>query len=146
MVADRAIRAEVVVAADAAEAFGIFTAGVDTWWRDYFNLPNATAARLEPGLDGRFLELEDDGPGFEVGRITAWEPGHRLALSWRQANWEEGEQTLVEVAFTPADGGTLVALTHTGWSDVISDPGAAEGYAEGWQELLGWYAETAAAS
>jgi hypothetical protein len=36
-----------------------------------------------------------------------------------------------------------VALEHAGWERVTSDPAASEGYQEGWEDLLGWYAEVA---
>lgn len=81
---------------------------------------------------------------MEVGRVTAWEPGRRLALTWTQVGWPEGASTQLEIAFEPASGGgTTVRLEHTGFERV---PGAIDfisGYDAGWKEVLGWFAEHA---
>ena len=44
----------------------------------------------------------------------------------------------------PSDRGTQVTLGHRGWGG-LSEPNAGEGYDSGWEELLGWYAQAAAA-
>lgn len=56
------------------------------------------------------------GPGVMCGSFSEVEPPSRVVFSW---GWEQryfdippGE-TRVEVTLTPADGGTLVRLTHT---------------------------------
>jgi uncharacterized protein YndB with AHSA1/START domain len=83
----------------------------------------------------------DSGTGFEVGRVSVWEPGRRLALTWTQAGWPEGAQTDIEVTFEPAGEGTIVRLEHTGFERVGPEAaGFREGYAMGWKEVLGWFA------
>ena len=138
------VQVSIRVPVDPAKAFTVFTDGIGGWWRYYYNAPDATGIRLEPGVGGRLMELDDAGEGFEVGRVTAWEPGRRLVLTWRQADWAADEATEVEVTFAPVEGGTRVTLEHRGWEDVSSDPAAGEGYAEGWEELLDWYAAATA--
>jgi uncharacterized protein YndB with AHSA1/START domain len=144
-------RAEVVVDAAPAEAFRLFTDEIGFWWRRntrYWNDPErGLYVRIEPEVGGRFLEVydADTDTGFESGRVTAWEPGARLALTWTQLGWPEGVSTDIEVTFKPAGDGTLVRIEQTGFEHVGA--GADEfraGYQSGWREVLGWFAEAVA--
>jgi uncharacterized protein YndB with AHSA1/START domain len=149
MAARQSAQAEVTVPASPDEAFRLFTADIGLWWRretPYWNdRDRGVSIRIEPGVGGRFIEVYDvqTGSGMEIGRVTAWEPGRRLALTWTQAGWPQGASTQLEVTFEPARGGALVRLEHTGFERV---PGAGEfiaGYDAGWKEVLGWFAEHA---
>jgi uncharacterized protein YndB with AHSA1/START domain len=148
-----AARAEVVVDASPEAAFALFTDEIGLWWlRDtpYWNdRERGLSVRLEPGLGGRFLEVHDldEGTGFEVGRVTAWEPGRRLAFTWTQVGWPDDATTDVEVTFEAAGDRTRVRLEHSGFERVGA--GAEDfraGYRSGWRELLGFFAEHAGAS
>jgi uncharacterized protein YndB with AHSA1/START domain len=149
MATRQAARAEVVVDASPEEAFEIFTDEIGLWWRRdtrYWNdRGRGLTIRIEPRLGGRFLEVYDleSGTGLEVGRVTAWEPGERLGLTWTQGGWPEDVSTEIEVTFEPADGGTLVRLEHTGFEAVPDADASRAGYDAGWKELLGWFAERA---
>lgn len=142
-----AARAEVVVDAPPEEAFRIFTDEIGLWWRrdtPYWNdRERGLTIRLDPGVGGRFVEVYDleSGAGLEVGRVTAWEPGERLALTWTQVGWPEGVTTDLELSFEPAEGGTLVRLEQTGFERVPEADRYLPGYDAGWKEVLGWYAE-----
>lgn len=113
-----AVLVATTVAADPETAFRLFTVEVDRWWRRgpvYRFRPDADGTmRFEPGPDGRLVERYGDGSEYEVGRIRAWEPGRRLAFSWRNPNYASGEETEVEVRFSTAPGGTRVTVRHTG--------------------------------
>ena len=143
--------AEVHVEATPDEAFAIFTDEIGLWWRTdtpYWNdRERGRSVRIEPGVGGRFVEIYDleTGAGFEVGRVTAWEPGNRLALTWTQAGWPEGVATDIEVTFEPVAGGTRVRLEQTGFERVPDAEAYLGGYAAGWTELLGWFAERTSA-
>jgi uncharacterized protein YndB with AHSA1/START domain len=147
MATRQAARAEVVVDASPAEAFQIFTDEIGLWWRrntPYWNDPErALSIRIEPRVGGRFVEIWDleSGTGFEVGRVTAWEPGVRLALTWRTIGWPEGVSTDVEVTFEPAEEGTLVRLEHSGFERLPDPARYLAGYHAGWKTVLGWFAE-----
>jgi uncharacterized protein YndB with AHSA1/START domain len=143
-----AARAEVVVDATPDQAFRVFTDEIGFWWRrntHYWNDPErGLLVRIEPGVGGRFVEVHDpdEGTGFEIGRVTAWEPGRRLGLTWTQAGWPDDVTTDVEVTFDPVGDGTLVRLAHTGFERVGAAAAEARaGYEGGWRELLGWFAE-----
>ncbi len=142
-----AARAEVLVQATPEEAFAIFTDEIALWWRTgtpYWNdRERARSVRIEPGVGGRFIEVHDPetDAGFEVGRVTAWEPGRRLALTWTQVGWPDGVATDVEVTFEPVAGGTRVRLEQTGFERVPDAGTFIGGYESGWRELLGWFAE-----
>jgi uncharacterized protein YndB with AHSA1/START domain len=147
MAARQAARAEVTVEANPDEAFRIFTEEIGLWWRrdtPYWNdRERGLSVRIEPGEGGRFIEVYDleTGSGMEVGRVTAWEPGRRLALTWTQVGWPEGTSTDLEITFEPAEPGTRVRLEHTGFERVPSGLDFLAGYDGGWKEVLGWYAE-----
>jgi uncharacterized protein YndB with AHSA1/START domain len=149
MAARQAARAEVTVEVPPEEAFAIFTDEIGLWWRrdtPYWNdRERALSVRIEPYVGGRFIEIYDldSGEGFEVGRVTAWEPSRRLALTWTQVGWPEGASTDLEITFEPVADGTRVRLEHTGFERV---PGGIEfigGYDAGWKEVLGWFATRA---
>lgn len=115
MTEERTVSSEVEVAVDPEVAFAVFTDEIDLWWqRGYINFwsdaARVVAVRCEPGVGGRIVEVLDDPAGddfFELGRITAWEPGKRLT-------WETGfDDVLTEVRFEPVSGGTRVVVEHT---------------------------------
>jgi uncharacterized protein YndB with AHSA1/START domain len=144
-----AATAEVAVEASPEDAFRLFTEEIGIWWRrdtPYWNdRDRGLSVRIEPGVGGRFMEVYDldAGTGFEVGRVTAWEPGRRLALTWTQVGWPADVATDLEITFEPAGEGTLVRVEHTGFERVGPDAHrCGEGYAAGWQQVLGFFAET----
>jgi uncharacterized protein YndB with AHSA1/START domain len=138
--------AEVTVDTTPSDAFAMFTDEIGLWWRTgtpYWNdAERGVSIRLEPGVGGRFVEVYDidSGEGFEVGRVTVWEPPERLAFTWTQADWPPGAATTVEVAFEPAGAGTRVRLEHRGFEAVPNAAAFVGGYDAGWKELLGWFA------
>ena len=137
------------VAASAERAFNVFVQEIDSWWQpdELFRLSRQSPGELafEPKLGGRFTETSADGAVFEIGRITAWEPGSRLAFSWRQASFEPDQATHVEVRFEPVGAETRVTVEHSGWDTVPEDHVARHQFpdaifllrhAEWWQALL----------
>jgi len=51
----------------------------------------------------------------------------RHAFSWRNTNFAPDEHTAVEVSFSPTAHGTLVCVTHRGWSALRADHPARHG-------------------
>ncbi len=142
--------ASIIVRADEGTAFRVFTEQIATWWRrgtHYWN-DSTRGLRLEfePGLGGALREVYDEAgdDALEIGRITSWVPGEHLAYTWREAGWEDGASTQVDIRFERVDDGTLVTVVHSGWERVgHGTDGYDRGYQEGWNELLGWYADAA---
>ncbi len=105
-------------------AFEVFTRELDAWWRRgprfRFIAPYAGTMRLEPGVGGRLLHVQDEAAGrvFVVGHIEVWEPPGRFALTWRLPNFAPEQVTHVEVCFEPVADGTRVSVTHSGWDSV----------------------------
>ncbi len=126
--------ASVYVAVSLEDAFEVFTAEIDLWWRHgrKFRIGGARPGRIvfEPRLGGRLYETVTFAAGdrtFVVGSVVDWDPPHRLALEWRGVNFKPHEKTLVEVTFTPTGDGTMVRVAHSGWSDLPDDHPARHG-------------------
>jgi len=116
----RSVSSQVEVAVSAQVAFRAFTEEMDLWWVrgpiNFFDAARAIAKVCEPGIGGRILEVYGDDDVLEVARITAWEPGVRLA-------WDSAvDDVRTEVTFTSVADGTLVVVTAT-----IPDGGADRG-------------------
>src|SRR5262249_38687223 len=94
------------VGATPLRAFEVFTAEIGEWWRPdplFVLTPRGDGyLRFEPGEGGRLVATLANGKEFEVGRITVWKPGERLALTWRQATFapEKAERGRYKVART----------------------------------------------
>ena len=123
------------VAASAERAFAAFTREIGQWWQPNmlfaFTPRSPGVVALEPFLGGAFTETLPNGKRFEIGRITAWEPGARLAFTWRQATFRPGQQTEVEVRFEPVGGETRVTVEHRGWDSVPQEHVARHGIPDG---------------
>jgi uncharacterized glyoxalase superfamily protein PhnB len=95
------------VRVDPATAFTVFTEEWDQWWGngpiDAWDSARCVGRCIEPGVGGRLLELYQDGE-LELGRITVWEPGARLAWS------SSVDDVVIDVHFEAVDGGTRVRV------------------------------------
>ncbi len=105
---DTTVSSEVEVAVDPDTAFAAFTEELDLWWVrgpiNHFAAGRTLAMRCEPGVGGRLLEVYGDDDALELGRITAWEPGKRLA--WHSSL----DEVSIDVSFSPAGDGCLVRV------------------------------------
>lgn len=130
---DRA-RVSVLVRVPPDVAFRAFSEDIDQWWRRGLKYRVAGKRRgiiaIEGGVGGRLYESFETSSGPQVyatGRITAWEPPARMAFEWRAPNFAPDEKTLVEVTFEVSASGTLVTVTHSGWSALRPDHPARHG-------------------
>jgi uncharacterized protein YndB with AHSA1/START domain len=106
-------------------AFRVFTEETGLWWRDNgwfrFTPRSPGGVAFEPPTDGqpgRFVERLPNGKLFEIGEITAWEPGRRLAFGWRQATFAPDQHTEVEITFEAVGEETRITVEHRGWDSV----------------------------
>jgi uncharacterized protein YndB with AHSA1/START domain len=127
-------RVSVLVAVEPGDAFRIFTEEIDQWWRRGLKYRVAGKRRgiihIEPGVGGRLYESFEAPSGtrvVETGRVTAWEPPARFVFEWRAINFTPPEKTEVEVLFEERPSGTLVTVTHRGWSKIRPDHPARHG-------------------
>lgn len=135
------------VKATPERAFEVFTQEIDAWWR-----PNQLF-QITPRGDGelrfenreRLVSVLPSGKEFEVGRITVWAPGERLAFTWRQATFAPDQTTHVEVRFEAVGDETRVTVEHRGWDAIPPEHVARHGFplhvfqmrqAEYWRALL----------
>ena len=102
---DRSRSSTVEVPADPHTTFTAFTDELDLWWVrgpiNAFDSGRLVEMRCEPGVGGRIVEVYDaqSGDGLELARITAWEPGKRLA-------WESSlDDVTIDVLFEPSQQG-----------------------------------------
>lgn len=121
-------RVSALVEVDPDTAFRVFTQEIDLWWRRGPKYRAAGSRRgiicIEPEVGGRLFESFDTDAGtrvIETGRITTWEPPRRLVFEWRGVNFAPPEKTEVEVTFEATRSGTMVTVTHRGWSKIRSD-------------------------
>lgn len=106
----RLVSSRIEVAVDPPTAFRAFTEELDYWWVrgpiNHHDGGRALAMRCEEGVGGRLLEVYDDASddALELARITAWEPGRRLA--WRSSV----DDVETEVRFDASPSGTAVEV------------------------------------
>lgn len=132
-----------VVTVDCAieEAFRVFTEDAMSWWPVATHSIHETVREIvfEPREGGEVYEVSTAGEKGHWATVTGWDPPARLVLAWNILE-RPGEQTEVEVRFTPEGDGTRVELEHRGWESLAE--GAAEkraDYDTGWGNVLGRY-------
>jgi uncharacterized protein YndB with AHSA1/START domain len=124
------------------DAFTLFTDKIGTWW------PKATHSIgedrvvdviLEPRVEGRLYERQDDGTECSWGEVLAWDAPHRFVITWHPS-LEPIAVTEVEVSFTAHEGSTIVQLAHREWQR-LGGVGAVtrRNYAQGWVGVLDLY-------
>ena len=137
------------VAASPQRAFEAFTQEIGAWWRPntLFQLtPRGDGVlRFKGGEGGSLVTMLPSGKEFEIGRVTAWVPGQRLAFTWRQATFTPAQVTQVDVRFEPVGDETRVTVEHRGWDTIPQEHVARHGFplatfqmrqAEHWRALL----------
>ena len=131
------VRREILVDADPATAFEIFTTGIGRWWPlAELSVHGADATVAFTG--GQIVESSSGGEKAVWGTVTRWDPPGTVAFTWHPGRPVE-RASHVEVTFTAADGQTLVRLEHAGW-EAFDDPAAARAeYDHGWPMVLDRY-------
>ena len=120
-------QARVTIAVDVppADAFRIFTEEIDQWWLHgrrfrVFGRDKTSVVYMDPRQGGGLFERAGDKV-LKTGEVTVWDPPVRLLFEWRGANLQGPDKTEVEVLFAGQGRGTLVTLTHRGWSRIPAD-------------------------
>jgi len=110
----------IVVDAPPARAFELFV-DQERWWpvkTHHLAQPAGERAVLEPFVGGRWYEVSSDGSETDWGRVLAFEPPHRILLSWQMsADWthepDPERSSEIEVTFiAEADNRTRLVYEH----------------------------------
>ena len=121
---DATVEVEVEVRVDPMEAFRIFTEEVDLWWvrgpANFYDGARARGMRFEPGVGGRFIQINDGTDDRELGRIMLWQPGAHLS-------YQTEDGSIVDVRFEPTDDGTRVVVEQRGVG------------MSAWKNIIGWF-------
>ncbi len=148
---DTAVRREITVNATPERAFEVFVARLDSWWPRSYSIGAAELAEvvLEPRAGGRWYERGADGSECVWGEVLAYEPPHRLVVTWRiDGNWQlDAHASEIEVTFTPEGEATRVNLAHRhlerhAAADALRESIGGDG---GWSSLLASYSEAVSA-
>jgi uncharacterized protein YndB with AHSA1/START domain len=109
------VRQATLVRSGVDHTFDVFVRTIGRWWpRQPFSVggDRVRDVTVEPRPDGRVYETWDDGTVREWGRLLAWQPPHRLVMSWACTP----AVTEVELTFTALGPAlTRVAVEHRGW-------------------------------
>lgn len=130
-------RVTVLVEVPPTEAFRAFVEDIDLWWRHGLKYRVAGKRRgvvhLEAKIHGRLFESFETARGttkiVQTGKVLRYEPPSLLAFEWQNVNFAPHETTHVEVRFDPSPSGTVLTLTHSGWSKIRPDHPARHGQA-----------------
>jgi uncharacterized protein YndB with AHSA1/START domain len=135
-------------------AFRVFTESFTTWWPAGYHIGQADMAEaiLEPREGGRWYERGVDGTECDWGRVLAWEPPHRLVVTWQiNGQWQYDPDpehaSEVEVRFI-ADGPaqTTVELEHRHLDRLVAGAAIRDAISGGggWIAILELYAKAVA--
>ena len=135
---------KVIVKADPAWAFELFTTRIADWWPKGKTIGRAphVAVVLEPWVEGRWFERDAQGQETPWGKVLRWEPPHRLLLAWQiGADWAYHPDLLTELELNfkaHAPGGTVVTLEHRHLERFGADAARVRAMLDGgWPTLLG---------
>jgi uncharacterized protein YndB with AHSA1/START domain len=150
--AETSVRASVVVEAPIERAFEVFTADFDSFKPRDHNVLTVEIAEtvFEPRVGGHLYDRGVDGSECRWARVLAYEPPHRVVLSWNigprwQLETDPDKTSEWEVRFVAeAPERTRVELEHRhldrhgeGW-EVVREGVAAD---EGWPLYLQRYSD-----
>jgi len=146
------VRKSVVVRAEPARAFEVFTAGIDRWWPKSHGIGNGPVKRsvIEPRVGGRWYAEYEDGSEVGNGHVRVWEPPSRAVFSWEiSAEWKPDSRVAseVEVRFVAEGPGlTRVEVEHRDFEPLGEQGGEKmrKDVDGGWPGLLQLFAQCVA--
>lgn len=137
-------------------AFRFFTESFGAWWPPQYHIGQADLAEavLEGRVGGRWYERGIDGSECNWGEVRAWEPPHRLVVTWQingywQYDADPEHASEVEVRFTAeGPGQTVVDVIHGHLDRLVAGKELRDGITGGggWISLLEQFATAASAS
>jgi uncharacterized protein YndB with AHSA1/START domain len=131
-------------------AFAAFAREFGRWWPLASHHVGTAAAAvdcfIEPRAGGRVFERDAAGTETVWATVLAYEPPHRLAISWFAGKTADVAQ-LLELRFSAEGDGTRVELTHSGWEALgEAAQSTRDSYDKGWvmvfEQCYGEYANS----
>jgi uncharacterized protein YndB with AHSA1/START domain len=144
----------ITVGVPVERAFQVFADSFTAWWPPEYHIGQADMAEaiLEPREGGRWYEQGVDGSECDWGRVLAWEPPHRLVITWQinglwQYDPDPEHASEIEVRFTE-DGReqTTVEIEHRFLDRLVGGQAIhdAIGQGGGWASILDRFAKAIA--
>jgi uncharacterized protein YndB with AHSA1/START domain len=139
------VKKTVTVDVPQAQAFDLFTNGIDRWWPRKHHVGTAPVVKqtIEPRQGGRWVTLHEDGKETVTGRMLEWDPPRRLVLSWEINGQWKPETNLdivseVEVRFIAESvSRTRVELEHRNFERMVEGGQTMrDGVDNGWPGIL----------
>ncbi|MFD0736674.1 SRPBCC family protein [Planotetraspora mira] len=146
------IHKSVMVRSDRDHVFDVFVREIGQWWptsSHSLGTAEVVSVTVERHVGGRVYETDADGTECSWGKVLAWEPPERFAMTWESTRYEhgaperrlspDGAVTEVELRFLALGPAlTRVELEHRGWERLSPDlarryPGS---YTAGWSLIL----------
>jgi len=112
------VRKEITVEVPRERAFTFFTTKMGTWWMPSHHIGSRPYVDvvIEPRVDGRWYEKDDEGTECQWGHVLVWEPGERVVLAWQlDASYTFVPELVTEVEVRFVEVGpssTRVELEH----------------------------------
>lgn len=113
------VRKSVRVEAPIERAFSVFVEQMETWWPadHHIGAEPFKAIFVEPRSGGRWYECDAKGTQCDWGTVLAWDPPHKVTLSWHlgpdwKFNPDLAKASEVEIRFMTEGTRTLVELEH----------------------------------
>ncbi|MEO6395177.1 MAG: SRPBCC domain-containing protein [Devosia sp.] len=130
---DKILERKIALACSVEHAFEVFTGKIDLWWPRGHRRNRDAALTLTPEA---LVERAPDGSQWTMGRVTAFEPHHHLALDWFPGS--PNAPTSVDVRFEAGGGGAIISITHralTPGAEAIWDERIGQ-FVKGWDSVL----------
>jgi uncharacterized protein YndB with AHSA1/START domain len=145
-----AVRRSIVVDAPQDRCFETFV-NMTSWWplaTHTIGEAPARASIVQTRAGGRWYGVDKNGDEHEIGKVLAYEPPHRLLLSWEiSCAWKHDENVAseIEVRFVPeSPARTRIELEHRNLEVYGADAETARDTYEGdgaWTYVLAAYAK-----
>jgi uncharacterized protein YndB with AHSA1/START domain len=149
----RPIRQSVSVPLDPQRAFDLFVRDMVSWWPADHHIGETalTEIVIEPFAGGRWFSRHEGGEETSTGFVTAYEPPHRLVVTWQiGADWAYHDDlvTTLELRFSATDDGrTVVELEHRdleAYGEAAAQMRETFGRPDAWGRTLEEFAKAAA--
>jgi uncharacterized protein YndB with AHSA1/START domain len=134
------LKFEIEVDVPPAEAFEVFTTGMESWWpmaSHSIGEQQVKGIGFEGREGGRVYEIWANGEEKDWARVLVWDPPNRVTLAWHPS-LQPGTPTEVDVRFSARGSKTTVELVHSGWDQVEQHRSdLRSSYETGWVPVIG---------